>query len=374
MTRSTLFALLLSTTILMIISACAPAQQVLVVTATPAPMQQYDGAEPWPTYAEPGRQAIAYRNTAAVLEWEATQVAAEHHATVAALEESRARARALNAEATRIASDTSMTATQWAADSMARFMQLTQQYRESVAQSTERASDAEQAAATAKAAIAQTTQMAIDTDKAQAQADAEIAATERADQLGQLAFEQEKVLQPFRAFAPLFFFMVSFTVAILGGVFAFTRFLRVWELKNSIIRRDERGDAPVLVLPRSRGGLVIADPDRFFGPAMQISPADAAELVSAPELVPADFQDRTTARDQAVDLHTRTAQQSPVKPSHEMPDDFIVKDTYTPPPDPTPPVPVQIRITSADQIRPWIDEVQEQLALTSIEDAYYDGP
>lgn len=373
------FTLSVFIAILIVLSACAPAQQVIVVTATPVP--QYNGDESWPTYADPALRGIVYQNAASAAFEVVTQTAIAYQATTAALAESQARAIALYAEATRIAAETDMTATQWALDSIAAQAKLTQQSYEAVAHGTQVASAAGQSAATAQAAVLQSTQMAVDTNKAEAQAHAEIAATQRADEREALDLESERAVQPFRTFAPWFFFLTAFAILIFGSIFAFTRFMRVWELRNSIIPRDERGDAPVLVLPRARGGLVIADPDRFFGPAMQISSADSAELVQAPELVPADFQDRTTARDQAVDLHTRTGQ-SPVKPNKPDMADFI--PAYTPPPSPpaaahpepgestVEPIPLPvIRILPADQVSTWLDEVQEQLALASVEDAHY---
>ncbi|WP_376791491.1 hypothetical protein [Thermoflexus sp.] len=124
------------------------------------------------------------------------------------------------------------------------------------------------------------------------------AATAQAAQAEQarLVAERERLTYPLRAYGP---WVMAFTMFFLMA-WAARRLVRAAENRIRAIPRDTRGDAPILVLPLQGGGEVIVDPDRSFGPALEIRGG-----VAQPQLAPPDYQAAVTARDQAVDLVNR---------------------------------------------------------------------
>lgn len=77
--------------------------------------------------------------------------------------------------------------------------------------------------------------------------------------------------------------------------------IRWWMRRPVQLDRDFRGDAHPFFVP-TRDGYVLVDLDRQPGPAMIIRPDGTVE---APQLRSAAQEERTTARDQVVDLTTR---------------------------------------------------------------------
>jgi hypothetical protein len=76
-----------------------------------------------------------------------------------------------------------------------------------------------------------------------------------------------------------------------------------WYLHRPVpFDRDWRGDARPLMMPTRDGKYVLVDLDRQPGPAMIVHPDGTVE---APQLRSPAQEERTTARDQLVELHTR---------------------------------------------------------------------
>jgi len=108
---------------------------------------------------------------------------------------------------------------------------------------------------------------------------------------------RDEMLMPFTTYGPWFIGIVLAVVAIYGLI----RLIITLELRGRAIRRDERGDAPLMLLRNGRGQTVIFDGDRAFGPVTLMNTAG----VSMPALVDDAYQAQVTMRDQAVDLATR---------------------------------------------------------------------
>ncbi|MBN1955000.1 MAG: hypothetical protein JW900_08120 [Anaerolineae bacterium] len=261
-------------------------------------------------------QALSIASTAAALEWQTTATAQANYATATAqAREATSTAVAWNVQATARADERTATAVAWQG----------------------------MATATAEAYRAMTT----------ATADA-VAATRQAAVLEReaLELERERITQPVRAWGP----WVLLVVGVVGLALLIWRAAVVLELRGRAIQRDQRGDAPVFVLPLPGGGTTLYDPDRVWGPATVI---DHDGQVTAPQLAPPEYQERTTARDQAVDLKTRglPAQRRPASsrrvtpamlqpglPQHQGP---------------------MIRVVPPARVRPWLEDVEGQLALTA---------
>lgn len=148
-----------------------------------------------------------------------------------------------------------------------------------------------QATATAEALALQATAtaQALQAQALALQATATAQAVEREAQRARLVY-------PLRAFGP-WVVGLAFLVLLL---YAGWRLVLVLEVRGRALRRDARGDAPVLVINQGRQ-LVVYDPDRSFGPAAVVTEAG----VSAPALADEVQQAAVTMRDQAVDLATR---------------------------------------------------------------------
>ncbi len=112
----------------------------------------------------------------------------------------------------------------------------------------------------------------------------------------ELATRREELIYPLKAYGPWAL------VVLLAFLFAFgaIRFIKAAEVRARAIQRDARGDAPLLAFPNGRGGMLVYDPDRSFGPVAVLDGE-----VSMPALVDEEQQAAVTMRDQAVDLATR---------------------------------------------------------------------
>ena len=111
------------------------------------------------------------------------------------------------------------------------------------------------------------------------------------------------------------------------------------------VPRDARGDAPVLILPKP-GGFVVVDPDRSFGPATVID-----SEVTQPSLAPPEYQDRTTARDQAVDLLTRGLPGEMRQRRRRAPT-ALVNPSRRPP---------AVRVVPPEAVKSWLEEVEPKI-------------
>ena len=138
------------------------------------------------------------------------------------------------------------------------------------------------------------------------QAHREAAESAAAIRQAELATRREELIYPLKAYGPWAL------VVLLAGLFAFAaiRFIKAAEVRARAIRRDARGDAPLLAFPNGRGGMLVYDPDRSFGPVAVLDGE-----VSMPSLVDEDQQAAVTMRDQAVDLATRGVASPPRKRS-----------------------------------------------------------
>jgi hypothetical protein len=109
----------------------------------------------------------------------------------------------------------------------------------------------------------------------------------------ELQLEREENMNQVRAMIPYAIIILSAGVILWGAV----RLIMAVELRVRAIPRDERGDAPVMMLS-FRGATYAYDPDRGFGPVTMFTGEGAAQPAMARE----EIQERVTARDQTVDL------------------------------------------------------------------------
>jgi hypothetical protein len=107
---------------------------------------------------------------------------------------------------------------------------------------------------------------------------------------------QDEMLMPFTTYGPWAIGLIVTGVTIYGLI----RLIVTLELRGRAIRRDARGDAPLMLL-RNGKGMVIFDGDRAFGPVTQMAQGN----ITMPALVDDAHQAQVTMRDQAVDLATR---------------------------------------------------------------------
>jgi len=108
-----------------------------------------------------------------------------------------------------------------------------------------------------------------------------------------LEAERARLTYPVRAYGPWLLLLTAFALLLWAGY----RMTKAAEARVRAVPRDARGDAPILVLPLQGGGETVIDPDRSFGPALEIR-----DDVRQPQLAPPEYQAGVTARDQAVDL------------------------------------------------------------------------
>jgi hypothetical protein len=215
------------------------------------------------------------------------------------------------AAATREAQDIAMRAT---TDALAAQAQATRQVMDAAA--TQQAMDLEatrQAAAlnaTATAASLEATRITRDAEAtatweaATATMQAAVSAVEATAQAGQAIAaqataqavirqeERERITQPFRTFGPWMLLLVG----VLALVWIGYQLLPIVQARLGQIRRDERGDLPLVTLFQN-GALMLFDPTRGWGPATRILDGDVTQpLLTAPE-----YQDGTTKRAPFVD-------------------------------------------------------------------------
>lgn len=164
--------------------------------------------------------------------------------------------------------------------------------------------------------------------------------------------QREQMLFPLVTYGP-WVLLAALAVLVVYGVL---RAITVFEIRARAIRRDERGDAPLLVLPHGRGGIVVYDGDRAFGPATVVD----ADSVTMPPLVDVEQQTQVTMRDQAVDLATRglprtdqagRARQKAMAQRLSM--------TGAPP---------QVRVIDAQSVRGWLNDVTPQALEMSMQE------
>lgn len=112
------------------------------------------------------------------------------------------------------------------------------------------------------------------------------------------AEKREEVLAYTRDFGLPLILLALLVVAILLLIYG----IRWWMHRPFPFDRDFRGDARPFFVPTRDGKYVLVDLDRQPGPVMIVHPDGTVE---APQLRSAAQEERTTARDQVVDLTTR---------------------------------------------------------------------
>jgi hypothetical protein len=122
------------------------------------------------------------------------------------------------------------------------------------------------------------------------------------------------------------------------------------------VRRDARGDAPLMAFPHPNGrGVLVYDPDRSFGPVAILDGE-----VSMPALVAEDQQAAVTMRDQAVDLATRGVPSRPRKrsPSTRKRQARRLAMTGAPP---------RVQVISPRKVSGWLQDVRPKALAMTIE-------
>ncbi|MCX7855173.1 MAG: hypothetical protein N2556_04215 [Anaerolineae bacterium] len=157
-----------------------------------------------------------------------------------------------------------------------------------------------------------------------------------------LEAERARLTYPVRAYGPWALLLAAFVLLVWAGY----RMTRAAEARVRAVPRDARGDAPILVLPLQGGGETVIDPDRSFGPVLEVRNG-----VAQPQLTPPEYQAQVTGRDQAVDLVSRGL------PGQGQPG----KRRLPPSLSSTPPLRPLIRIVPPEQVRPWLEEVEPKV-------------
>jgi hypothetical protein len=158
-----------------------------------------------------------------------------------------------------------------------------------------------------------------------------------------LALERERMMNQVKAVTPWLVTIALFCGAFgLGLVFFWRR------AKITIISRDKYGDTPRVIIHQA-GHAIAYDPDRAFGPILDVQP-DGKPLM--PAVAHPELQSGVTTRDQAIDLaralpaHNRRGLRHLLQPQAQQ-----ALPANVP----------QIEVVDAEQVRPWLEEVQTKL-------------
>ena len=183
------------------------------------------------------------------------------------------------------------------------------------------------------------------------QAQREAAESAAAIRQAELATKREELIYPLKAYGPWAL------VVLLAGLFAFAaiRFIKAAEVRARAIRRDARGDAPLLAFPNGRGGMLVYDPDRSFGPVAILDGE-----VSMPSLVDEDQQAAVTMRDQAVDLATRGVASPPRKRSSSTRKRQAQRLAMTG-------APPRVQVIPPTKVAAWLQDVRPKALAMTIE-------
>ncbi|MBN2390745.1 MAG: hypothetical protein JXR84_08480 [Anaerolineae bacterium] len=161
---------------------------------------------------------------------------------------------------------------------------------------------------------------------------------------------RDEMLLPFTTYGPWFVGIVLAGVIIYGLV----RLIITLELRGRAIKRDERGDAPLMLLRNGRA-TIIYDSDRAFGPVARMD----QDGITMPALVDDTYQAQVTMRDQAVDLATRHLPRDGEQRKMNSRQRAAAKLAMTGSAPPT------VRVVDAQTVRNWLQDVRPQaLALS----------
>lgn len=156
----------------------------------------------------------------------------------------------------------------------------------------------------------------------------------------ELAIERERMMNEVQAVAPWAVLVVALT---------FTLFIAYRWSKVRPVQRDERGDAPLLIIDGK-----VYDADRNPYPLADLSgPKPQIPALTSPEL-----QSATTARDQMIDLATRGSFSGPQRRSAAR-----RLTNSQPAPHPGQPTLPPIEVVDAVEVREWIDEAEQKLLI-----------
>jgi hypothetical protein len=157
---------------------------------------------------------------------------------------------------------------------------------------------------------------------------------------------RDEMLLPFTTYGPWAIGGILAGVLIYGLI----RLIVAWEVRARAIKRDDRGDAPLMVMRQGRS-TVIYDADRMFGPMTRID----ADSIIMPALVDDAYQAQVTMRDQAVDLATRHLPQADTARrgmnSRQRAATKLAMTSGAPP---------VVRVIDAQSVRGWLQDVNPQ--------------
>jgi hypothetical protein len=164
----------------------------------------------------------------------------------------------------------------------------------------------------------------------------------------QMETQRQRLIYPLRAYGPWVIGLFVLGLLVWGGY----RAIRALEMRLRAIHRDARGDAPLMIF--QQGGRIVAyDPDRAFGPATVFD----AE-VTQPQLTEPAAQERTTARDQTIDLTSRGVPQERRRSrrvSQTQGRRLLERASR-----PRSGEPGEVQVVPPTRVRPWLREVRPQ--------------
>ncbi len=170
---------------------------------------------------------------------------------------------------------------------------------------------------------------------------------------------RDEMLLPFTTYGPWVIGVILIGVLIYGLI----RLIITFELRGRAIKRDARGDAPLMVMRNGRA-TVIYDADRMFGPITRME----AGGISMPALVDDAYQAQVTMRDQAVDLATRHLPQADAdRRGMNSRQRAAAKLAMTG--NGAPPV---VRVIDAQAVRGWLQEVNPQALQLSMNEVNHE--
>jgi hypothetical protein len=279
-------------------------------------------------YAQQTATAAALQATATQQAWRATATADAQRSQATATAEARHAA---------------ATATAWIMTVEAERVQATAT-AEAQRRAEERAAQAANATATADTIVFQATVAAIAADREAVDAlNAEILERER------LTTERERLVYPIRAYGP----WVLLACAAALGVYGVHLLLEAYNVRLRALSRDERGDAPVLVLHQGKRVQIIDVDPNLHG----VLEVDEAGRVQPPQLTDEQRQqqERVKRRDQMVDLFNRGLPgegRSPRRPTRKRAAQLMLSGPTVAPP------PGAVQIIDPQQVKPWLRDVE----------------
>lgn len=166
--------------------------------------------------------------------------------------------------------------------------------------------------------------------------------------MARLAAERQRTINKVQAAAPWVILAIAVPlVAYLAWVWGNTEALR-----RRAIPRDPRGDAPILILD-DHGRRNVIDPDLFFGAVVSIGKGGQPE---APTLSAPELQSQVKARDQAVDLVSRSLPgQAPRR--RALPALTQTRPTLT-----------NVRVVEPDEVKDWIADVLPRIQRSALQE------